>query len=103
MLIVMTTTSSIEEAEILAEQIVKAKHAACVQIIPKIRSFFYWDEAVTREEEFLLLIKTLDANFDDLKDFIHANHSYSVPEVVAIEAARISDGYADWMNQYLAG
>jgi len=102
MLVVITTSPSIEEAESLAEKLVTEKLAACVQVSPQMRSFYFWQGEVQKEGECLLLIKTLPAKYDAVEAFIRANHSYSVPEIVAFDAARISESYSNWMKNYLA-
>lgn len=101
MLIVLITTPNTAEAESLAGKIVNARLAACVQVLPKMTSFYYWEEKVQREPEHLLLIKTLEEKYEDLEKFILANHSYDVPEIVAINADKISNGYFAWLTAYL--
>jgi periplasmic divalent cation tolerance protein len=101
MLVVITTSPSIEEAESLAEKLVTEKLAACVQVLPQITSFYFWEGKIQRDAECLLWIKTLPAKYDEVEAFILANHSYSVPEIVALDAARISESYSDWMKNYL--
>jgi periplasmic divalent cation tolerance protein len=100
-LVVLTTVSSNEEAETLASQIVGEKLAACVQILPKMTSVYFWEGEVQSELEHLLLIKTLPEKFDALEAFIKANHSYDVPEIVAVQSERVSDEYFDWMKESL--
>ena len=101
MLIVLTTTPNIEEAESLAQKIVAEKVAACVQILPQMKSVYFWEGKIQKESEHLLLIKTLEEKFAELEKFIIANHSYEVPEIVAITAEKISDGYLRWLKDYL--
>ncbi|MGC2238057.1 MAG: divalent-cation tolerance protein CutA [Pyrinomonadaceae bacterium] len=101
MLVVLTTTSNLEEAESLAEKIVAEKLAACVQILPGIKSFYYWEGVVRKEPEHLLLIKTLPEKFEELEKFIQTNHSYSVPEIVALPAEKVSESYLGWMKDYM--
>ncbi len=98
MLIVLTTTPTQDEADSLAEQIVAEKLAACVQILPKMTSVYYWEGSIQKEPEHLMLIKTLDEKFGELEKFIQSNHSYSVPEIVAIPAEKVARNYLDWMN-----
>src|SRR5437773_7333633 len=102
MLIVLTTTPNIDEAEGLAEKLVAAKLAACVQILPQMTSVYFWEGKVQKEPEYLMLIKTLPEKWDGLRDFITANHSYSVPEIVTVKADKVSDGYLAWMTDYLS-
>ena len=101
MLVVLTTTPNTEEAESLARKIVKARLAACVQVLPPTKSFYFWENEVQADSEHLLLIKTLPEKFDALKDFIQANHSYSVPEIVALRAEDVSESYSGWLKDYL--
>ena len=97
MLIVLTTTPTDREADLLATKIVEARLGACVQILPQMKSVYIWEGKLRREGEHLLLIKTLSEKYDELRDFITANHSYEVPEIVAIESASVSDSYLTWM------
>jgi len=101
MLVVLTTTPNLTEAETLAGKIVEAKLAACVQVLPAMKSFYFWEGAVQKETENLLLIKTLPEKFDALEKFIQTNHSYSVPEIVALPAEKVSESYLGWMKKYL--
>lgn len=98
MLIVFTTTSNITEAESLAGKIVEANLAACVQILPQMTSVYVWEGKLQKEGEHLLLIKTLPDKWQELRDFITANHSYDVPEIVAVQAEKVSKDYSDWLE-----
>lgn len=101
MLVVLTTVSDFKEAETLAEKIVGSKLAACVQILPPMTSVYFWEGKIRKEPEHLLLIKTLENKYADLEAFIRENHSYDVPEIVAINAEHVSAGYLKWMQDYL--
>ncbi|HNQ14174.1 MAG TPA: divalent-cation tolerance protein CutA [Pyrinomonadaceae bacterium] len=101
MLIVFVTTPTETEAETLARRIVEEKLAACVQILPEMTSVYVWKGDVEQERERLMLIKTADERYDELEAFIKANHSYDVPEIVAVGAEKISKGYFDWMSEVL--
>lgn len=102
-IVVLTTVSNNAEAETLARAIVEAKLAACVQILPPVRSVYFWENAIRVEPEHLLLIKTLAGKFDELKSFIQTNHSYDTPEIIALEANAVAENYLDWMKNYLDG
>lgn len=101
MQIVLTTVSSNEEAESLAQKIVEAKLAACVQILPQVTSVYFWENAVQKDSEVLLFIKTLPEKYNELEKFISENHSYDVPEIVAVSAEKVSQSYLNWMKNYL--
>jgi periplasmic divalent cation tolerance protein len=99
-IIVFTTVSGTDEAAKLAGKVVKEKLAACVQVMP-IASHYFWDGEVRSEPEQLLLIKTFPEKYDELERFIEANHPYEVPEIIAVDAERVSEGYLKWMADYL--
>jgi periplasmic divalent cation tolerance protein len=101
MLVVLTTTPDLDEAERLATDIVETRLAACVQILPQMTSIYSWEGKVKKENEHLLLIKTLPAKYEELEKFILTNHSYDVPEIVAVKASNVSEGYAKWLGEYL--
>ena len=102
MLIVFTTTSDESKGTALAEKLVEAKLAACVQIVPQITSVYFWEGKVQKENEQLLLIKTSEDTYLELEKFISENHSYDVPEIVAVRAENIAAPYRRWLEEYLA-
>jgi Uncharacterized protein involved in tolerance to divalent cations len=99
-MIMFTTVSGAEDAAKLSEQLVGEKLAACVQVMP-ISSHYSWEGDVRSEPEQLLLIKTLPEKYEELERFIRANHPYEVPEIVALDAERVSHEYLRWMTDYL--
>lgn len=101
MIIVFTTAPDRALANELADKIVRAKLAACVQILPQMTSVYYWEGDVQRDEEHLLLIKTSAEKYADLEGFIKENHTYDVPEIAAIETEKVSRQYREWLERYL--
>ncbi len=101
MLIILTTTPDRALANTLADKLVNERLAACVQILPQMTSVYYWEDAVQRDEEHLLLIKTRKEKFNEVEQFIKANHTYDVPELVALDPLYISEPYKDWLENYL--
>ncbi len=101
-IIVLMTTPNIEASETLARKIIESKLAACVQVLPPMKSFYAWENEIQVDSEHLLLIKTLAEKFVELEKFIQANHSYDVPEIVALAAEKVSESYFDWMKDYLS-
>ena len=98
MLVILTTTPTVEEAELLAEKLVKEKLAGCVQVLPQMQSVYFWQGEVKKDAECLLLVKTLSEKYDAVEAFIRNNHSYSVPEIVAIKSEKVFNGYLDWLK-----
>ena len=96
-IVVLLTAGSQEEATRLAEMLVGAHLAACVQILPQMESVYRWKGEVHRAPEFLLLAKTTSACFDELEREVRALHTYDTPEVVALPVTQISAPYFDWL------
>ena len=101
MMIVFTTVPDSSHAEALAEGIVNTKLAACVQILPSMTSIYVWEGKLQKDAENLLLIKTLPEKYDELERFIINNHRYDVPEIIAVDASKISASYLQWMQQVI--
>ncbi|MDD3732353.1 MAG: divalent-cation tolerance protein CutA [candidate division Zixibacteria bacterium] len=73
-----------DEARNLSRGIVENRLAACVNIIPKIESYFWWEDKVQFDEESLLIVKTTDAKFNDLMEYVLENHPYELPEIIGL-------------------
>jgi periplasmic divalent cation tolerance protein len=97
-IVVLSTCSSEQEAEKIAERLVDRRLAACVNILPKIRSIYRWKGAVEKAEEWLLTIKTRRHLFERLSREIEALHSYAVPEIIALTVVDGSERYLAWLE-----
>jgi periplasmic divalent cation tolerance protein len=102
-IIVFVTCESKEQAENIAQTVVTEKLAACVNILPGIRSCYVWERKLTWSDEVLLLIKTTRGRFEQLKDKVKTMHSYSVPEIVGLTIDDASERYLDWIDQNVGG
>lgn len=97
-IVVLLTAGSQEEASRLAEMLVGAHLAACVQILPQMESVYRWKGEVHRAPEFLLLAKTTAACFDELEREVRALHTYDTPEIIAMPVTHVSAPYFDWLT-----
>jgi len=100
-IVVLCTCASAEEAERLARELVGARLAACVNILPGVRSFYRWQGKLEDAVEHLLLIKSSRDRFDELRAAIERLHSYDVPEVVALAIVDGAPNYLDWLQKNL--
>ena len=100
-LVVLMTTNNHDEAEKIAEILIEKRLAACVQILPHMTSIYHWQGNIEKGAEFLMLAKTLSANFAELEKTVRENHSYTVPEIVAIKAENVSAPYFNWLKENL--
>ena len=95
---IFSTAPKREEAERIAQILVEERLAACVNVMPNLRSFYRWEGRIVQDEEFLLLVKTEDRLFPDVRDRIKALHSYRIPEIIAIPLVQGSEEYLDWIS-----
>ncbi|HEY6804317.1 MAG TPA: divalent-cation tolerance protein CutA [Pyrinomonadaceae bacterium] len=100
-IVVFMTTANREEAVRIADMLVDAHLAACVQILPEIESVYRWDGKVERQSEVLVLAKSTREKFADLDREVRAIHSYETPEIVAVPAAAVSEPYLKWLGESL--
>ena len=101
-IVVFSTCGTAEEAERLARRLVEERLAACVNVIPNIRSFYRWKGAIADAAEWLLAIKTSRDHFDQLRKVLEAAHSYELPELLALPVVAGSPNYLAWMDSELA-
>ena len=97
-LLVLCTHPDPAAAETLATTLVEQRLAACVNVLPGLRSVYRWEGRVERAQETQLLIKTTVERFDALKDAIVKLHPYSLPEILAFETRVGLDSYLDWVR-----
>jgi len=102
-IIVFVTCESLEQAEKIAKSLVTEKLAACVNVVPGIRSCYVWEEELTWSNETLLLIKTTRGRFDQLQARVRSLHSYDVPEIVAVTIEDAFDKYIAWIDECIGG
>ena len=95
--IIQTTCSSRDEAKNIAKILIQEKLAACVQIY-EIESFYNWKDEFCCDNETLLNIKTIKANFEKIKSKILELHSYDLPEIIQLDIANASEEYLKFIG-----
>ena len=91
-------TCPVSESEKIAEEILKSKLAACVNIIPGISSIYWWEGKINKDEESILFIKTTSVLTDNLINKIKEIHSYKVPEIIVLDLIKGNKDYFDWIE-----
>ncbi len=98
-LLVISTVSSETEGKNIAQKIVEERLAACVTVTSAVQSFYWWEERIANDQEFILFIKTKTSLFQKLEQRIKTLHSYQVPEIIALPIQTGSMEYLDWIKQ----
>jgi len=94
-IVCLVTIDDMEKASRIARKVVEEKLAACVNIIPELRSIYAWQGRICDERECLLIIKTRQELFDQLRDTVKELHPYDVPEIISLG---ITQGLADYLK-----
>ena len=97
-IVVFSTCSTPEEAAQIARKLIEERLAACVNVAPRVRSFYRWKGAIEEADECLLVIKSSRDRFERLRLELEKAHTYEVPEVVAVGVVDGSPNYLNWIE-----
>ncbi|MBN1374677.1 MAG: divalent-cation tolerance protein CutA [Dehalococcoidia bacterium] len=96
--VILVTVTGKTEADKIAAVLLESRKAACVNIIPGVSSQFWWQGKIDDAEEMLLLIKTRLSVVREVVDLVKKNHSYTVPEVIALPVIDGNQDYLSWID-----
>ncbi len=97
--VVLVTGGSLRECRKIAQALVEKRLAACVNVVPHIRSFYRWEGKIQNDRECLLVIKTVRQLFSELRAEVERLHSYQVPEVICLPIVEGAAGYLTWIEE----
>lgn len=100
--VVLSTAPDAEVAAELARALVEERHAACVNVVPAVRSFYRWEGRVHDEAEVLLVAKTDGKRLGGLINALADAHPYECPEIVALPISEGLPAYLTWISESLA-
>ena len=96
-IIVLSTCANQEEAERLARLLVEQRVAACVNVVPGIRSYYRWKGAIESADECLLVVKSSRELIGSIGAVLEREHSYEVPELLALPVVEGAANYLNWL------
>ncbi|MFP6637111.1 MAG: divalent-cation tolerance protein CutA [Nitrospinaceae bacterium] len=99
--VILITAGSKEEAEKISRGLVEDKLAFCVNTVPGIQSTYHWEGELHVDEEFLLIVKTHKDRYDALETWIKINHSYKVPEIIALPIEQGLPAYLQGIDDWI--
>ena len=100
--VIFITAGSKEEAEKISRGLVESKLAFCVSTLPKVQSTYYWKDKIHVDKEFLLIVKTRQDQYEALETWVKNNHSYEVPEIIALPIEQGLPAYLNGINDWVA-
>jgi periplasmic divalent cation tolerance protein len=100
--VIFITAGSKEEADKISRGLVESKLAFCVSTLPKVQSTYYWEDKIHVDKEFLLIVKTRQDQYEALETWVKNNHSYEVPEIIALPIEQGLPAYLNGIDDWVA-
>jgi periplasmic divalent cation tolerance protein len=97
-MVVVTTVGDEQQANEIARELIARRHAACVNMLPGIRSCYRWQGKIVRDSEILLMIKTTAEEYDHVAETIRELHEYDLPEILAFEIKKGDPAFLEWLH-----
>jgi len=98
-IVIFITCANKKEAGRIGTALVKNKLAACVNIVDKVESIFWWQGKIDRAREELLIIKSQKSKLTKIIKLVKSIHSYQVPEIIALPIIAGNKEYLKWINE----
>jgi periplasmic divalent cation tolerance protein len=96
--VIFVTTGTDAEAHKIAELLLTKRKAACVNIVPRVESSFWWQDKLDSAQESLLIIKTKASLLSEIIELVKSAHSYEVPEIIALPIIGGNEDYLKWID-----
>lgn len=96
---VFITVDSKQTAHKITEKLLAERKAACVNIIPAVESHYWWQGKIEMSNELLLVVKTRAELLNDLISLVKQNHTYTVPEIIALPIVGGNEDYLKWLDE----
>lgn len=96
--VVLSTVGTEEQANDIACELVERGLAACVNIVPRVRSVYRWHGEICQDDELLLVIKACATRFEEIAAAITELHDYDLPEILSFAVSDGAPGFLDWIE-----
>jgi periplasmic divalent cation tolerance protein len=96
-IVVVTTVGTEDQANLIAREVIARRQAACVNIVSGVRSTYRWKGKICTDGEMMLVIKTLEGEFDGVAATIRELHSYELPEILSFPVDRGDPRFLEWI------
>lgn len=95
---VITTVGTEDQAYSIARELVARRQAACVNVLPAVRSIYRWKGKICKDDELMLVVKTAESEFEAVAATIRELHSYELPEILSFSVAKGDKGFLGWIE-----
>jgi len=97
--VIFITTNTDKEAQDVAKALLNNKLAACVNIVPKMSSLFWWSNTLDSAQESLLIVKSKTFLLHEIVRLVKDVHSYEIPEIIALPIIGGNPDYLNWIGK----
>lgn len=98
-IVLLITTATAEEAQRISRVLLEQKKVACVNIVPRVNSLFWWQGKLDSAEESLLIVKTKASLLSEIVSLVKEIHSYDIPELIALPIIGGNQDYLEWIQK----
>ncbi len=98
-IVLFITTATVEEAHRISKVLLEHRKVACVNIVPKVSSFFWWQDKIDSAQESLLIAKTKASQLNESVRLVKEIHSYDIPEIIAVPIVGGNQEYLQWIDK----
>jgi periplasmic divalent cation tolerance protein len=95
---VITTVGTEDQAYSIARELVARRHAACVNVLPAVRSIYRWNGKICKDDELMLVVKTAESEFEAVAATIRELHSYELPEILSFSVVKGDKRFLGWIE-----
>ena len=96
--LILTTTNNLQITEKIASTLLELELVACIQI-DEVKSYFRWNDKISSEKEYRIVIKAKSANYSEIESIILVTHNYELPQIIKINVDGGLQTYLEWINQ----
>ena len=97
-IVAFITTATADEAKTISQTLLDQRLAACINIVPRVNSQFWWQGKIDSAQENLLIVKTKASRLDEIIKLVKGLHSYDVPEIIALPIIGGNQDYLEWIE-----